>query len=430
MLENYLWLSLLVGIAVFATLLWCGVLSPLRQTQVFLIYACFSFVLRPVASGICHDFNPFYNFPPQDYIHGVFLGSTYILLFTIVVAVFSRPYTHRVAFDPKQLQQLLTLLFIVCVASVSMALGLYGTTILPGFRSTGLSIAAPGSQIFFAITAVCTHAGVSLAVLLMLSVRSAVMRNVWFLLGFFFLSMVFYQRGSYIAGVLFGLFVAGYYNRKRLLSAAPKIVLLCTILITVAVFGRSIIVGTVNFLYEESAQAKYENTTTVACSIANSANQEHDQVWPILVRYVDEKGLDYYKNFLAALSRPFLSSDARQHYGLATSVDNVNIYNDADNYLERNFGFSLHGMHYHFYAVGGLFLLIAIIVAAISVRVENQIKVTMIDARGFLRLVIINQFLIFLLGAFDERLKWFVMSVSLMAFIVLVVFPFYKKRYR
>ena len=42
--------------------------------------------------------------------------------------------------------------------------------------------------------------------------------------------------------------------------------------------------------------------------------------------------------------------------GLKTSVDTLNIFNDAQSYLDVNFGFSISVVQYHYFSLGMLFV--------------------------------------------------------------------------
>jgi hypothetical protein len=403
-------------------------LSPFRYSQIVILFAVFSFVVRPVSSALCDNFHPFYYFDSLLYVKGVYISLAYFFFYMMGLLLFirSKSSMEPVYVNFLEVKRLLTVLLVIILLVDIACLALFGTAILPGIRTTGLSKAAAGAQIFFAITSSLTFVATALSVLLLVQDRKSLLSNVFKLCACFVLSMIFYQRGSFIMGGIFGLFLLACIDRKFLFQDISKKVVLFASLLLVILYGRPLISQTIAIAFPNETNiteyVKYEKP--LECKISNTANQEHDQVWPTLLSYTEQEGYDLYKNIVASISRPFLSADEREKFGLMTSVDTLNIYNDRDTYLSRNFGFSISVVHYHYYSIGLVSVMFAFILGAFTSLLENKMNVFgEVGRNEILKLAVFYQIILLLNSAFDERLKWVVINILLITMVIKLVYP-------
>ncbi|EOC1800109.1 hypothetical protein ACI1IE_002116 [Vibrio vulnificus] len=396
--------------------------APFRQTQVALVYMVFSFQIRPIASGLCDNFRSFYYFSENLYVEGVIYSSIVVTCVALICMVSYRPNAKIVSVDVPSLRNLTNILLILSTATVFFALLIYGTSILPGFRTAGLSKSAPGSQIFFAFTSVFAMFGVSLISFLFLTKNSSLKYSLCVFVVFFLLVMVFNQRGALIGGIFIGMFLSGMVNRKYIFKDIKSKISLIVALLIIAAYGRAIIYNVVDvFTKVDSIEyVSHVESQSLFCKISSKPNQEHDQVWPVLFKYEQEHGNDFYRNLLSSVFRSFLSADERMDNNLMTAVDTLNIYNDRSTYLGKNFGFSIPGMLYQYYSVGIVFFITLPIIYILSTFYENRIKIVRLNAQTFFKIVLLNQFVVFFTNAWDERLKWLIISVLAM---YLVCYP-------
>ena len=405
------WLSLAFNGALLG---WLFIRNPFRPSQYFALIGLFSFAVRPVASGACEFFAPFYYFELGLYDRGVILGNLGLVAFVVGLAASARQSRSIAAVDVRQLGLFAEFLLVLAAGLDVVALQLFGTAILPGVRTTGLQQAASGSQVFFAVVSAITVLGMGLSVFCFLTRRpgSSVIRGVFRIAVFFLISMVFYQRGALLIGIVFGLFLMGLHDRRFFTRNKTRMVAVFAAMLILATLGRQLITEVVAFV-EPSVVAGEQQAVnapdTPPCRIANVANQEHDQVWPTLLLYVDQFGADYFANITAALFRPFLSASQRDRLGLTTSVDALNIYNDAQSYLDVNFGFSISVIQYHYFSVGLLFVISLGLAGYLVSRIENAIggaRRQVMNVRFMVRAVLVLNGSYLLSGPFDEQLKW------------------------
>jgi hypothetical protein len=365
-------------------------------------------------------------FNPNTYNIGTTLANLALDLFTVVVVFATRMSKPTIHFNALDIYKFSTFLVFTLAIVDASTLIIFGQDILPGFRSAGLQATAAGSQISFAIVSVITILGVGLTVFSHVSseIKTSNAGVTARLLAFTVFSMIFYQRASMILGLMFGLFLCGIMNRKFINNSLTKSISAIALVFIIAVFARTFITDVVERVVGfsiNSAQVSFEENPSFACKIANSPNQEHDQVWPVTISYVDAYGPDHYYNLVAAVFRPFLNSESRDTLGLLTSVDSLNIYNDSSNYLTKNFGFSLSAMSYHYYSLGPLFLIVFPILGLFTTSIENLTQSKKIDFKRTGALFVSFNLLQLFFGAIDEQLKWLVINI-VGYYILLVLF--------
>ena len=399
----------------FSILIFLFLKNPFRPSQFFILVSIFSFCIRPIATSSCDFFRPFYFFNPAMYFSGVVFANIGLTLFSSALLFTTRQSNSTQNVDPLEFNRFSNYIVILLVITDVFALVVFGQAILPGFRDSGLQATAQGSQVVFAVVNLLTVLGVASSLFCYISprVNAPVLKAALRLLIIFLLSMLFYQRGPFISGVLLGLFICSIDDRNFIYRNYKKVILALTIVLIVAVLGRPLIL----LIFELIAgSAGLQNSFTFVsqeslhCGIANSPNQEHDQVWPILITYVDTFGPDYYYNLLSSIFRPFLNSEDRDRWGLFTSVDALNTYNDAKTYLDKNFGFSLSAFNYHYFALGPLFLAVTPILGVTTGFVENSVKSPRINLVSFGKIFLKYNLLITMFGAVDEQIKWLILN--------------------
>lgn len=412
-----------VLISFFSFMIWVFlfVKAPFRPSLVILTYSFFSFSIRPIAVATCSQFSPFYMFNQRDYEIGILLVNGCIFIYLLSYAAFFKRGLRVDVIDYSGLRKLANVIFILIVLFLVVALAIFGPAILPGMRTTGLSKAASGSQVFFAIVSTLVVPAIALRILLFSDrgstwkVRAVDMIMISIIM---ILSMIFYQRGPAIQGVALGMFLALISKNRNRVYLYFRMVPLLLLGAIVVIEGRSLVSKSVVSVYGGGAVASSYSTDTrsLSCRVAMSGSQEHDQVWPTVFEYVERNGPDYYKNLFSAIFRPFYSAEERDKMNLSTSVDALNIFNDPDTYLDRNFGFSITGWQYHYFSAGVLVLPFAFIIGMTSAVLENRIiRSSTLNYYTFLRLLIVVQLIGFLNGAFDERLKWLIFSIILLS---------------
>lgn len=425
MLQSYLGWTLLAFIYTGGLLAYMFMRAPFRPSQFILAVMTYSFCVRPIASGLCENFYPFYLYTEKLYIQGVLISSVCIAVFATGLAVSLRHREMRRKVDFPRLKKLANWMLVGCIVTDALALIIYGLAFLPGERETGLSLAAPGSQVFFALVTIMTIIGVAVTIFGALVGRQhfSIGESLLKLAGFFLLSMIFFQRGALLNGIVLGLFLASLYSRTFYLSNIGRSLAAVSAVFLVAFQGRSIITAVVNWASGDTTSEAVRPLTyneSFACGISNHGSQEHDQVWPTVLQYVTTFGPDGYRNLLAAVTRPFLTSDQRDQMGALTSVDNLNIYNNAHNYLTFNFGFSISAFQYHFYSAGYLTLMIAFILGVVASMVENRMSRQNLTLMGFLITFLLFQLLLLITGAIDEQLRWSILSAVLAVVFVYI----------
>ena len=425
MLQSYLGWTLLTLIYTGGLLAYMFTRTPFRPSQFMLAVMIYSFCVRPIASGLCGNFSPFYLYTEQLYIQGVLIACVCLAVFATGLAVSLRRQEKERKVDFFQLKIFANWMLIGCIVVDVAAIAIYGLAFLPGQRQTGLSLAAPGSQVFFALVTIMTIIGVAVTIFGALVGRQqvSIQGSLLKLAGFFLLSMIFFQRGALLHGIVLGLFMASLYSRTFYLSNIWRSVAAVAAVFVVALQGRNIITAAVNWVSGNTTSHTVQYLTykeSFACSISNRGSQEHDQAWPTVLQYVGNFGPDGYHNLFAAISRPFLTSDQRDRMGVLTSVDNLNIYNDAQNYLTLNFGFSISPFQYHFYSAGYLALIIAFGLGVAASLIENSMSRQNLTLTGFLIIFLLFQVLLLITGAIDEQLRWSILSAVLAIFFVFV----------
>lgn len=405
------WLSLVVNGSLLG---WIFLRNSFRPSQFFAATALFSFAVRPLASEACEFFTPFYYFELGLYERGVILANVGLTVFVAGLFIGARPIRKGFAVNTRQLGYFAEFLLAIAALLDIAALQLFGTAILPGVRTTGLQQAASGSQIFFAAVSAVTVLGMGLSVLCFLTRQPgmSVLRMILRIAGFFLISMIFYQRGALLVGIVFGMFLMGLYDSRFFIRNKVRMMSVFAGMLLLATLGRQLITEVVALVEPSVAVAEQSVVgvnDSVACRIANTANQEHDQVWPTLIPYVDQYGADHFANVTAAVFRPFLSASQRDRLDLTTSVDALNIYNDSQSYLDLNFGFSISVIQYHYFSMGSLFVLSLAVAGFFTSRIENaidRVRNVVIDARFMIRAVLVLNGSYLLNGPFDEQLKW------------------------
>lgn len=413
-------LSFLVNGSIIALLFMkCG----FRPSQYLSLIALFSFAVRPFATAQCDFFVPFYYFEPGLYADGVYLGNGALTLYNMGLLVAARRQIAVPKFALAELALLADFTLIVAVVLDLVTLSLFGTAILPGVRTTGLQQAAAGSQIFFAMVSGLTVVGFGLAVACAIIQPRGMMRSLVRIVGFFAISMLFYQRGALLLGGVLGLMIASTFDPRFYTKRAGRTVAVLVLLVMVAMFARPIITAVVT-QFEPATQVSGSAgpvvPQTAACSIANVANQEHDQVWPTTFVFVERYGPDYFRNIAAAFLRPFINADERDNLGFTTSVDSLNLYNDAQSYLDFNFGFSISSFQYYYYSVGYFCLIMVLMVGFATSYVENKMgnNSSIIDSRLLIRSLLILNFVILFASPVDEQLKWAVTNLVISLTII------------
>jgi hypothetical protein len=376
----------------------------------------YSFCARPIASGMCDAFLPFYFYTDDLYAQGTVIGIVCLCLYTTGLMLGLRAVSRQRVVDFSWLHRVATLALVSCILLDVTALAIYGAIFLPGEREAGLGITAPGSQVYFALVSVMTLIGTAITAFGATSGRvqvSIVSAGVRFFL-FFLLSMIFFQRGALLSGIVLGLFMSSIYSKTFFLKNVWRSLAALAGVIFIAFQGRAFISRVIALV---SGKPMVEEVgvwrDTLVCRIANQGSQEHDQVWPTVIHYQSIYGPDYYFNLIASLLRSFLSSAQRAELGFLTSVDSLNIYNNASTYLTLNFGFSISPFQYHYYSAGIFALPISLALGFFSSRTENAMASHPMTARGFVLFVFLYQLLLLLNGAFDEQLRWSVLSCLL-----------------
>lgn len=384
----------------------------------------YSFCVRPIASELCDTFRPFYLYTDDLYAQGAVVGIVCLCLYTTGLMLGLRAVARPRTIDFPWLRDVATLALVSCILLDAAALAIYGAIFLPGEREAGLSITAPGSQIFFALVSVMTLIGTAITVFGATSDRvqvSTVSTGIRFFL-FFLLSMIFIQRGALLSGIVLGLFMSSIYSKTFYLKNIWRSLTALGGVLFIAFQGRVFISHVIALM---TGKPVVEDVgvwrDTLACRIANQGSQEHDQVWPTVFQYLSIHGPDYYFNLVASLARPFLSSAQRAGLGFLTSVDNLNIYNNASVYLTSNFGFSISPFQYHYYSAGIFALPIALALGFFSSQTENAMARYPMTAHGFVFFVFLYQLLLLLNGAFDEQLRWSVLSCVLVFMLARVM---------
>lgn len=425
MLQSYLGWTILSLTYTGALLVYMFMRAPFRPSQFMLAVMIYSFCVRPIASGLCENFSPFYLYTESLYIQGVLLSNACLAIFATGLAISLRNRETQREVDFPRLKTFANWMLIGCVVVDVAAIAIYGLAFLPGQRQTGLSLAAPGSQVFFALVTIMTVIGVAVTIFGALVGRQhvSVQGSLLKLGAFFLLSMIFFQRGALLNGIVLGLFLASLYSRTFYLNNIGRSLAAVAAVFVVAFQGRNIITGVVNWASGNNASPAVLSLTykqSFACSISNRGSQEHDQAWPAVLQYGSHFGPDGYRNLLAAITRPFMTSSQRDQSGALTSVDNLNIYNDAHNYLTYNFGFSISPFQYHFYSAGYAVLLIAFGLGVAASLVENSMSRQNLTLMGFLLIFLLFQLLLLITGAIDEQLRWSILSAVLAIFFVFV----------
>jgi hypothetical protein len=392
--------------------------SPFRYSQFIGVLSLFSFSVRPLAVEACDAFRPFYFFSQSLYDYGVLVGNGATTLYVIGLLFGTRRTTPVGVGNLRDVRMFTTIVVLICAFIDLVSLAYFGVSILPGLRTTGLQEAASGSQIAFALVSVLTTLGVGAAVFAAINDRKqggSLMIAAMHLTALFALSMIFYQRGPFIIGILFGFFLSGLVDSRFYRANLARNLLLLSTIFLVAAYGRDLVTNTVLFVLEDagSSHATISPITVDSeiCKLANSANQEHDQVWPSAVSYVDRFGPDWYRNLIASLFRPFLSAMERDSFQLFTATDQLNIFNSADVYLSSNFGFSLSPFQYHYYSLGIFFLLVCPCIGWVVAKLENKSGGRLIDISRLVAIFYIFSLAQLTTSPIDEQLKWTVVSL-------------------
>lgn len=396
---------------------------PFRPSFIIVLYSFFSFGVRPLAVSLCEDFSPFYMFKQATYDLGVLVTNLCVFIYLLSYLFAARSGVVIKSYDKKKLRYFSKYLFALTVAFLILAVSIFGQTILPGTRSTGLSKAASGSQVFFAIVSTLVVPAIALRIFLFIEPQSSMQqrsKDLICIAVLIVLSMLFYQRGPAIQGIILGFFLSTAYLSKRRLYLFMRVLPLLLLGAVVILEGRSIVSQGVSWFYgaEKIISSQSTDGITRSCKIAMSGSQEHDQVWPTVFEFTAQVGHDYYMNLFAAVFRPFYTAEEREIMGLQTSVDSLNLFNDSETYLGKNFGFSITGWQYQYFSIGILVFPMAIVLGLLSALLENKLLVShTLDISKFLRVLVIFHIVGMLNGAFDERLKWVVFSAILLLLV-------------
>lgn len=424
---------LLFSVVILFIVFYLFKMSAFRYSQIIILFALYSFVVRPISTAWCDSFNPFYMFDKNLYIEGVYISLFYLLFYSAGLILFIKPgKTAEVKIDIDSINKIINILIFIVIFVDLLCLLKFGVVILPGVRTTGLSKAAPGAQVYFSIVSSLIFIATALCLCLLILNRNDFKKNLFKLLLCFLLCIIFYQRGSFVMGFFFGLFLVGFIDKNKLYDDFFKKITIISIVLFSIFFGRAFISSTVSYIFPNDAVYKTHvtNKTSIACNISNKANQEHDQVWPAVLKYTEEYGFDYYNNILAALTRPFFTAEERDELGLKTSVDTLNIYNDRNTYLNYNFGFSISVIQYHYYSIGVFSIILAFIFGCITSILENKMQVREVTIIKLFKVVILYQIVLLFNTSFDERLKWVVINILLMIIVFKLIYPLYIKLIR
>jgi hypothetical protein len=362
-------------------------------------------------------------FKQSTYDLGVLVTNLCVLIYLLSYIVVARSGLTIKDYDKAKLRLLANYLFFLTVAFLALAIVIFGQSILPGTRSTGLSKAASGSQVFFAIVSTLVVPAIAIRIFLFVEPRSSKQRrlkDLIFIGVLIMLSMIFYQRGPAIQGIILGFFLSTAYLPKRRFYLFMRMLPLLVLGAVVIMEGRSMVSQGVSWLYGSEKIASYHSPVAKSrsCKIAMSGSQEHDQVWPTVFEFTSQVGHDYYKNLFAAVFRPFYTVEERDLMGLQTSVDSLNLFNDSETYLSRNFGFSITSWQYQYFSIGILVFPMAVFLGLFSAKLENRLIASNdLDVMKFFRVLIVFHVVGMLNGAFDERLKWVVFSVLLLLLV-------------
>ena len=399
---------------------------PFRPSLIVVLYSFFSFSIRPISVSLCENFSPFYMYNAHTYDLGVLLTNICVFLYLIFYLITARSGRAIEGYDKIRLRRFANYLLFLTTGVLVLAVLIFGQAILPGMRATGLSKAAAGSQIFFAIVSTLVVPAIALRIFLFVdpkSSRQSRYLDVIAIVVLMSLSMLFYQRGPAIQGIVLGIFVSSSYLLRRKIYLLFRLLPLMILGVFVIVEGRAIVSQSVLWIYggENLSASNSGQSRSLSCKIAMSGSQEHDQVWPTVFEFTRQMGHDYYKNLFAAIFRPFYSAEERDFIGLQTSVDALNLFNDSDTYLSKNFGFSITGWQYQYFSIGILVIPLAVLLGSLSALLENRmVNSSQLTVFGFLRIVIFFQLIGFVNGAFDERLKWLVFSVVLLLLVFIL----------
>lgn len=407
--------SVLTLITVSITLAYSFYICPFRPHQFLLVSFMFSFGIRPLLTTYCDTFISFYRYSDDLYAQGTMLSLIYSFFLCTPVFLFSRFSKNSkksIIIEQAELEIYLKFLLFLNILVVFVCLAIYGVAILPGVRTVGLSLAAPGSQVFYAIVSVITPLSIAIIVFLGLT-HTFDKKLVICLIVTVGCAMVFNQRGNIIAGFFLGLYICAVFSRSRFFRNAGKKLFVLSIIVLVAMYARPAISYLISLLVQSDAVNSplvYGNQS-LACKISMTPNQEHDQVWPIALEYISIHGNNWFTNILHAFTRPFYSLDQREALGLLTVNDALNIFNDRFNYLVLNLGFSLPGMIYQYISIGPFFVVSGFLLFSLTVFLENKIEVQSYKSRTILKFYFLSVFVNFINGPIDDSLKWLVFSV-------------------
>jgi hypothetical protein len=388
---------------------------PFRISQFFYANMIYAFCVRPIFVALCDRFTPFYFFEQSMYDYGIFISNIILLIFGVTLILFSKHVNKTVSIEINNLKLVIYVTLIFSLATTIAAIFIYGTSILPGFRSSGLQLSASGSQIFFALASIFTMIGVSACFILLgfsLDRKTNILWPMVFIFLFFIISMIFYQRGPFIIGAISGLTIASMANKNFIKKNWRKLVTPIAVIMLVAIVGRPLISyitqSSVGQFQADAYGSNYGWSNTGACMIANSGNQEHDQVWPIIILHKSQHEFNFFDSIQSAIFRPFLSLESRISSGKTTSVDSLNLANDYNTFLSYNFGFSITFIQYHYYLFGYFSIFSIIIFTFIAANIENKLYYSRIGLDEIIKITLLLGTVQLSLSAIDEQFRWFI----------------------
>ncbi|HIF9133594.1 TPA: hypothetical protein ACX6QB_001900 [Photobacterium damselae] len=405
------------------SLLYSFYIAPFKPHQVVLFFILFSFGFRPFFTSMCDAFRPFYRFDLELYSQGVYLSLIYVIFFIIPIILYSRRVSFnkdKLSINILELEFYLKLITLIVLLTVFACFLVYGKTILPGYRTVGLSLVAPGSQVYYAIVSTLSPIAISILFFLMLNVKVKI-QYILYLFLLLILTMIFNQRGSIINGCFIGLFLSATFSRKIFFKNGLKKIIVILAICLFSLYSRVIILDIVSSVFNDNNSMQIvsnANKESFSCKIAMTPNQEHDQVWPVALMYIEQHGNDMYKSIYSSIFRPFYSLDDRETMGIMTVNDQLNIFNDRINYLTLNFGFSLPGMIYQYFSIGYFFIFSSFFISLVIVKMENKIRLNSMGIKSVIVVCLLFNFVNFITGPWDDNLKWFM-------FTTILIFLFY-----
>lgn len=303
-----------------------------------------AFGIRPILSAMSGGVSLYY-FGSDWRIYNIGLIYQFIFSFFYVFGYLSFPYSKLKLNNIKNLVSLKSILnsFFIGVFAIILVIILSGNKWLPTMRFQTITSVVPFGKYIFPFAVVPLSLLIPMSFLFLKKGKRKICLIFAVNISGFFLLSLLYQRGFALFGFILTFFL---YERLSFNNfTCKKTILLLVILLLIlfiSIYLRPVVVFILSGVYDtQITTPRIGNLVDVMKKFfLMGANFDNIDVWTIVIKFVQENGLQMGRTFIALPLR-FFKPQTRLDLNFKTAVDILNEFYWGELYWRTNFGFNV-----------------------------------------------------------------------------------------